>query len=72
MSECIDLREYGRLEQEVKQLTDKMEKVEEQLAQIVGILEQAKGGWRTMMAVGGFAATLSSGITWLFSHWEFK
>lgn len=39
----------------------KLDRVLEQLA-------QARGGWRTLMLIGGAAGTLGSAATWFFSH----
>lgn len=40
-------------------------------AQVAGIsaaLAEAKGGWRTLMWLGGAAATIGSLATWFFTH----
>jgi len=39
----------------------KLDRVLEQLA-------QARGGWRTLMLIGGAAGTLGSAATWVVSH----
>lgn len=41
--------------------SEKLDRVLEQLA-------QARGGWRTLMLIGGAAGSLGSAITWLISH----
>lgn len=41
--------------------SEKLDRVLEQLA-------QARGGWRTLMLIGGAAGTIGSGVTWLVSH----
>lgn len=41
--------------------SEKLDRVLEQLA-------QARGGWRTLMLIGGAAGTLGSGFTWLVTH----
>jgi hypothetical protein len=45
------------------QLNDKLDRVLAQLA-------EARGGWRTLMLVGGAAGTLGSFASWLISHWR--
>lgn len=41
--------------------SEKLDRVLEQLA-------QARGGWRTLMLIGGAAGSLGGVITWLVSH----
>lgn len=38
------------------------------LDQVLAQLAEARGGWRTLMLIGGAAGTLGSAATWLFSH----
>jgi hypothetical protein len=40
----------------------------EKLDKVLAQLAEARGGWRTLMLIGGAAGTLGSGITWLLSH----
>lgn len=37
---------------------------------VLAQLAEARGGWRTLMLVGGAAGTLGSGLSWLLSHWK--
>lgn len=39
----------------------------EKLDQVLAQLAEARGGWRTLMLIGGAAGTLGSVITWLIS-----
>jgi hypothetical protein len=71
----IDPQEFGRLQAEVvglqrdnerllillEKLTSKLDGIENQLA-------QAKGGWRTLMWLGGAAATLGGVIAGALTH----
>lgn len=41
--------------------SEKLDRVLEQLA-------QARGGWRTLMLVGGAAGSLGGALSWLASH----
>jgi FtsZ-binding cell division protein ZapB len=43
------------------QQNDKLDKVLAQLA-------EARGGWRTLMLIGGAAGSIGSGLTWVLSH----
>lgn len=40
------------------------------LDQVLATLAEARGGWRTLMTVGGAMVALASGAAWLFSHWK--
>ncbi|WP_314435585.1 hypothetical protein [Massilia timonae] len=50
-----------RLDYSNSELQQKLDKVLAQLA-------EARGGWRTLMLIGGAAGSIGSGITWLVSH----
>ena len=64
----IDPREFGRLEQEVKQLTGQMATMQTTLNQINDTLSEAKGGWRVLMLVGGAGVALGGIIAWLIKY----
>lgn len=40
----------------------------ETLTRISNQLAEARGGWKTLMLIGGAAGTLGSAATWFFSH----
>lgn len=40
------------------------------LDKIVDTLAEARGGWRTLMMVGGAAGLLGGFVNWIFSHWK--
>lgn len=47
--------------------------MEELIAEVKGMrsqLDQAKGGWRTLMLLGGAAGSIGAGAQWLFTHWK--
>lgn len=67
----IDPREFGRLEQEVRQLATQMTTIQATLTQINDTLSEAKGGWRTLMLLGGAGAAIGSVGTWALSHLRF-
>lgn len=64
----IDPREFGRMEQEVKQLTAQMAQMQQTLDHINSTLSEAKGGWRVLMYVGGASAAVGGFIAWIFQH----
>jgi prefoldin subunit 5 len=49
------------LQESNQQLTDKLD-------QVLLALSEARGGWRTLMLVGGAASTAGAGLVWLFQH----
>lgn len=70
-SRMIDPRDFGRLEQQVESLTEQLQEVRNTLDQISQTLSEARGGWRTLMVLGGAAAGIGSALTWALSHIKF-
>lgn len=68
MSEPIDPRDYGRLEAQVAQLIKDVDAITENVQAMRDLMEQSKGGWRTLVFLGGIAASVSSLITWFLTH----
>lgn len=65
----------ARLESTVAYLTASIEKVEanqaaqgEKLDQVLATLSEARGGWRTLMLVGGAASAAGGLISWAVTH----
>lgn len=44
--------------------------LQEQLTQVLAALSEAKGGWRTLMLIGGAAATFGSSMSYVIAHWK--
>jgi hypothetical protein len=40
----------------------------EKLDKVLAQLAEARGGWRTLMLIGGAAGSIGSAITWVLSH----
>lgn len=59
------------LERELREVRDDQRRIFEKLEQISLTLSEAKGGWRTLMWVGGAGATLvlalEHSISWVIS-----
>lgn len=51
----------ARLEESNQQLTEKLD-------QVLLTLSEARGGWKTLMVVGGAASALGAIIAWLVQH----
>lgn len=73
----IDPVEYGELkgavnslQMQVTEFKSKQSQMDAKLDIIVSQLSEAKGGWRTMMALGGAAGSVGAGIAWLITHFK--
>jgi len=74
MSE-IDPRAFGRLESEVESLkelvraqTIAMTLMSTRLDTMNTTLSEARGGWRTIMLIGGVAASLGGLLSWALTN----
>lgn len=70
MPEQIDLREYGRLEQQVTQLTADVHAMRDSVEEIKDFMQQSKGGWKTIAILGGVAGSVGAVISWVITHWS--
>lgn len=65
-------REMRELKDVHREQMAKMERSQEQLAnkldEVLVAMHEARGGWRTVMLLGGTAATLGGGVAWVFNH----
>lgn len=64
----IDPRDFGRLEQQVESLTERLDEMSKTLDEINKTLIEARGGWRLLMLLGGAGAAAGSVLTWALSH----
>jgi hypothetical protein len=67
--------DIATLETKVEHLTQGMKDLREsnqaltaKLDQMLITMSEARGGWRTLMLVGGAASTMGAGLAWLFAH----
>jgi prefoldin subunit 5 len=67
----------GRLQTEVAHLTQSMEALQEsnkqltaKLDQVLLALSEARGGWKTLMLVGGAASSLGGFGVWAIQHFK--
>ena len=67
----IDPIEYGGLKNEVAAIKLKQSQMDVKLDQVLEKLSEAKGGWRTLMLLGGAGATAGAVVPWLFEHMKF-
>jgi phage shock protein A len=66
--EPIDPREYGRLEQQVTQLTADVHSMKATIEEMNTFIQQSKGSWKTIVALASIAGSIGAGITWLATH----
>lgn len=80
-NEPIDRRDYGQLEERVAQLTatvrahiENVQATQQALSrdihELQEMMSEAKGGWRTVMLLGGIAASIGSLISWLIANFK--
>lgn len=60
--------EVAHLKVAVADLRTANAELDRKLDQVLAQLAEARGGWRTLMLIGGAAGSLGSGITWIISH----
>jgi hypothetical protein len=68
MTDSIDRRDYGVLEQKVTQLTTDVHELKIAVDSLREMMQQAQGGWKIMLAIGGAVATLATVGAWAVEH----
>lgn len=58
------------IETEMKHLKTGVEELSADIKAIRSQLDQAKGGWRVLVLIGGAAGALGAGLQSLLSHWK--
>ena len=67
--ELAVLREqFLSLNKHVSELETRIKTVDGKLDEVLSKLSEAKGGWRTLMWLGGAGATVGAMLTWLATH----
>ncbi len=64
-------REYGQLEQQVEHLTKQVEHLTTTVEAMNVLMQEARGGWRTLAWLGGMSATVGGFASWASSHIKF-
>ena len=70
--ESIGLRDYGRLEAQVEQLTKDVHALKETVETMRDMMQQAQGGWKAIALVSGIAGTVGAAVAWLATHVKFS
>ena len=68
MSNEIDRRDYGKLEAQVEQLTKDVHELKETVKMMSDLMQNAVGGWKMLLLIGGAGATLGSVVSWALAH----
>lgn len=61
-------RDLGRMEAQISSMCGKLDKLERKIESISSTLDEAKGGWKTLMWVSGASATVG-GLIAKFAPW---
>lgn len=58
------------IQTEVTHLKTAFARSEDKLDKIMSTMDEARGGWRTLLLIGGAAGTVGGGLSWLITHWR--
>jgi hypothetical protein len=61
--------QVGNLTQGMADLQESNQQLTAKLDQVLLTLSEARGGWRTLMLVGGSASTVTAAAAWFIQHW---
>lgn len=75
MADQINPQEFGQLQGSVRAMDSKLGKLEEEMKvlstrvqNLIEIVTEARGGWRTVVWLGGLASTVGGAIGWALAH----
>ena len=68
MSDLIDPRDYGQLEEHVKRLIKDVDSLTANVQAMRDLMERSKGGWRTLVWLGGVAGSAGAAISWAMDY----
>lgn len=66
--EMRELKEAHR--EQMAELRASNKAVAEKMDSVLTVMSEARGGWRTLMLMGGAAGSIGAGLTWVMSHWK--
>lgn len=67
-SDVIDRRDYGKMEAQVERLTRDVHELTRTVEEIRDMMQQANGGWRAVVLLGGIASAIGATISWALLH----
>ena len=68
----IDRRDYGRMEAQVEQLTADVHTLKQTVESMRDMMQQAQGGWKSIMLLAGIASTIGAVVTWFAANIKFS
>lgn len=67
-------REMRELKDAQREQREEMRRSQEALAKklddVLTVMSEARGGWRTLMVIGGAAGSVGAGLAWAISHFK--
>lgn len=60
--------QFSAMRHTLEEMSEVQRETQRQLADMRAQLEQAKGGWRTLMLLGGAASALGAFLSWMVAH----
>ncbi len=60
--------EVAYMKAAITRLDDSNSELQQKLDKVLAQLAEARGGWRTLMLIGGAAGSIGSAVTWLVSR----
>ena len=61
-------RDIGRLEAKVEHLENTVRAMDEKLDLLTAYMSEARGSWRTLLAIGGLASACGAAVTWMIGY----
>lgn len=58
----------GHLQAQLTEIKSRQAAIDSKLDLVVNQLSEAKGGWRTLMLIGGAATTVGAAVSWFVQH----
>lgn len=58
-------RDIGRLEAKVEHLETTVKAMDEKLDLLTAYMSEARGSWRTLLAIGGLASACGAAVAWV-------
>lgn len=60
--------QFAAMRHTIEEMAQVQRDTQHQLGELRAQLEQAKGGWRTLMLLGGAASALGAFLSWMVAH----
>ena len=61
-------RDIGRLEAKVEHLENTVRAMDDKLDLLTTYMSEARGSWRTLLAIGGLASACGAAVTWMIGY----